>query len=209
MKYIDDPLRKYFDEAASASETPGGGSIAGVCGALAAAMMSMVCNFTIGRKKYAAVEPEARELLAAAGSRMEEMLRLAVADTEGFDVIAKAYALPKETEADKAARSTAIEAGCRAAMDAPARIFDGTLAILRTLRRLVEIGNRNLISDVGVSAIMARAAAEAAAMNVMINLKAIKDEPFTSARRAALDAGLREADAIEREVKAKVWAAVR
>lgn len=209
MKYIDDPLRQYFDEAASGSETPGGGSVAGICGALAASMMSMVCNFTVGRKKYAAVEAEARDLLTAAGDRMGAMLRLAVADTEGFDAIAKAYGMPKETEAEKAARSAAIEAGCRAAMEAPARIFDGALDILRDLRRLVDIGNRNLISDVGVSAIMARAAAEAAAMNVMINLKAIKDEPFTAARRAALDAGLHEADALEREVKTKVWAAVR
>lgn len=208
MKYIDDPMNVYFADAASGNETPGGGSIAGVCGALSASMMSMVCNFTVGKKKYADVEAEVKPMLAEAGRLMDGMLKLAVADTEGFEVIAKAYGMPKETDEEKAARSQAIQEGCKVALAAPEKIFDGTLEILRVLKRLVDIGNKNLISDVGVSAIMALAAAESAAMNVKINLKFIKDETFNAGKHAKIDKGLAEAAAIEKDVKAKVWAAI-
>ena len=208
MKYIDDPLHTYFDDAASGSETPGGGSIAGIGGALSAAMMSMVCNFTAGKKKYAEVEEEIQSMLAQASRQVDTMLKLAVADTEGFEVIARAYGMPKETDEEKQARSEAIQNGCKVALDAPEKIFDSSLEILRALKRLVDIGNKNLISDVGVSAIMALGAAESAAMNVKINLKFIKDEDFTAARHAKINAGLEEAAVIEREVKAKVWEAI-
>ncbi|MFC1582628.1 cyclodeaminase/cyclohydrolase family protein [Planctomycetota bacterium] len=208
MKYIDEPLRKYFDEAASGSETPGGGSIAGIGGALSAAMMSMVCNFTVGKKKYAEVEDEVQAMLADAAGQVENMMKLAVADTEGFEVIAQAYGMPKETDEEKQARSAAIQNGCKVALDAPEKIFDCSLEILRALKRLVDISNKNLISDVGVSAIMALGAAESAAMNVKINLKFIKDEEFNTVKHAKIDAGLEEAKGIEQEVKAKVWEAI-
>jgi len=208
MKYIDDPMNVYFNNAASGDETPGGGSISGAAGALAASMMSMVCNFTVGKKKYADVEEEVKPMLEQATAQVRGMLELMVADTEGFEEIAKAYGMPKETDEEKAARSKAIQDGCKVALDAPEKIFDGSLEILRTLKRLVEIGNKNLISDVGVSAIMARSAAESAAMNVKINLKFIKDDEFNAEKHKKIDAGLKEADAIEKEVKAKVWEAI-
>ncbi len=208
MKYIDEPMRKYFEEAASGAETPGGGSISGICGALAASMAGMVCNFTTGKKKYAEFEDEIQTILQRSSAAVNDMLELAVADTEGFEEIAKAYGLPKETEEQKAARSEAIQIGCKTALDAPEKIFDASVEILGLLKRLVDISNKNLISDVGVSAIMARAAAEAAAMNVKINLKYIKDEPYTKDKGGKLDKGLKEADEIEKEVKAKVWSAI-
>jgi len=209
MKYIDEPLRKYFEEAASGSETPGGGSIAGMCGALSASMMSMVCNFTVGRRKYADVEERVRALLETASAKVEEMMRLAVEDTEGFEEIARAYAMPKETEEEKKARSEAIQKGCKTAMEAPEKIFDGALDILRGLEQLVDIGNKNLITDVGVSAFTALAAAESAALNVKINLKYIKDEAFTSEKHEKVDRGLKEARRIAENVTRKVWDAVR
>jgi formiminotetrahydrofolate cyclodeaminase len=208
MKYVDDPMKKYFEDAASGAETPGGGSISGACGALAASMMSMVCNFTVGKKKYADVEDEIKEMLDQATAKVDGMLKLMVEDTEGFEVIAKAYGMPKETDEEKQARSQAIQDGCKVALKAPEEIFDGVLEILRTLKRLVDIGNKNLISDVGVSAIMALAAAEAAAMNVKINLKYIKDDAFNAEKHEKIDKGLEEAKEIEKEVKAKVWEAI-
>lgn len=208
MKYIDEPLRKYLEEAASGAETPGGGSIAGMCGALSASMMSMVCNFTIGKKKYADVEEEVKKVLKTASLKVQGMMELAVEDTEGFEEIAKAYGMPKETEEEKKVRSEAIQKGCKVAMNAPEKIFNGMLEILDSLKWLVDNSNRNLISDVGVSAIMALAAAESAAMNVKINLKYIKDEAFTSEKHAKIDDGLVKAKAIETEVKGRVWEAI-
>ena len=208
MKYIDEPMKKYFEEAASGAETPGGGSISGVAGALAASMVSMVCNFTTGKQKYAEFENEIQTILQRSSKKVEEMLELAVADTEGFDEITKAYNLPKETDEQKTARTEAIQAGCKAALDAPEKIFESSLEILELLKRLVDISNRNLISDVGVSAVMARAAAEAAAMNVKINLKFIKDELYTKEKGTKLEKGLKTGDEIEQEVKAKVREAI-
>ena len=208
MKYVDDPMKVYFEDAASGDETPGGGSISGAGGALAASMMSMVCNFTVGKKKYADVEDEVKAMLDDATAKVQGMLELMVADTEGFEVIAKAYGMPKETDEEKTARSKAIQDGCKVALAAPEKIFDGCLEILSTLKRLVDIGNKNLISDVGVSAIMARASAESAAMNVKINLKFIKDEEFNAVKHEKIDKGLKEADELEKEVKEKVWAAI-
>lgn len=208
MKYIDEPLKTYFVEAGSGSETPGGGSISGICGALSASMMSMVCNFTAGKKKYADVEEQAQNMLEQASAAIDRMLELAVEDTEGFEEIAQAYGMPKNTDEEKAARSEAIQKGCKTALKAPEEIFDTALEILRTLKELVDIGNTNLISDVGVSAITAMAAAESAAMNVKINLKFIRDDAFNSEKHAKIDSGLEEAKKIEQEVKAKVWDAI-
>ena len=208
MKYIDEPLKTYFVEAGSGSETPGGGSISGICGALSASMMSMVCNFTAGKKKYAEVEEQAQNMLEQASAAIDRMLELAVEDTEGFEEIAQAYGMPKNTDEEKAARSEAIQKGCKTALKAPEEIFDTALEILRTLKELVDIGNTNLISDVGVSAITAMAAAESAAMNVKINLKFIRDDAFNSEKHAKIDSGLEEAKKIEQEVKAKVWDAI-
>ena len=208
MKYIDEPLRKYFEEAASGSETPGGGSIAGICGALAAAMMSMVCNFTIGRKKYAEVEEEVKRMREIAMKQLDNMLRYAVEDTEEFESVAQAYGMPKKTETERQARAQAIQEGCKRAIKAPEQIIEAALTILRGVKRLGEIGNKNLISDVGVSAIMAAATAESAALNVKINLKFIEDTAFTAAKHKKIDAELVEVREIAAEVKNKVYGSI-
>ncbi|MGA1843083.1 MAG: cyclodeaminase/cyclohydrolase family protein [bacterium] len=195
MKYIDEPLRTYIEDASSGRPTPGGGSIAAMAGALAGSMMNMVSNFTVGKKAYAAVEERTRKILKEGTRLTEEMLRLAVEDTEAYAVVSKSYGLPKETDEDKKARSLAIQEACKIALQVPSRVMACAEEMFTQLTELVDIGNKNLITDTGVSALLALAAVESASLNVRINLAFIKDEAFVRERGewvAAVESGCRK-----------------
>jgi len=194
MKYIDEPLRRYIEDASSGRPTPGGGSVAAMAGALAGSMMNMVSNFTVGKKAYAAVEERVQKILKEGTNLTEEMLRLAVEDTEAYVGVSSAYGLPKETEDEKKARSLAIQEACKMALQVPSRVMAAGEKMLVLLTDLVDIGNRNLITDTGVAALLALAAVESASLNVRINLAFIKDEAFVRERGewvAAVETGCR------------------
>ena len=178
MKYIDEPIRKYIDDASSGRPTPGGGSIAAMAGALAGSMMNMVCNFTVGKKSYQDVEDQVQAVLKEGMALTDEMLRLAVEDTEAYAEVSKAYGLPKETEEQKKARSQAIQDACKLALQVPSKVMSAGAKMLTLLVGLVDAGNKNLITDTGVSALLSLAAVESAILNVRINLLFIKDEAF-------------------------------
>jgi formiminotetrahydrofolate cyclodeaminase len=178
MKYIDEPIRKYIDDASSGRPTPGGGSIAAMGGALAGSMMNMVCNFTVGKKAYQTVEEKVRAILKDGMDLTEEMLHLAVEDTEAYAEVSKAYGLPKNTEEEKKARSQAIQEACKLALQVPSKVMSAGAKMLVLHSELVDMGNKNLITDTGVASLMALAAIESAILNVRINLVFIKDEEF-------------------------------
>ena len=178
MKYIDEPIRKYIDDASSGRPTPGGGSIAAMAGALAGSMMNMVCNFTVGKKYYQDVEDQVQAVIKEGMALTDEMLRLAVEDTEAYAEVSKAYGLPKETEEQKKARSQAIQDACKLALQVPSKVMSAGAKMLTLLVGLVDAGNKNLITDTGVSALLSLAAVESAILNVRINLLFIKDEAF-------------------------------
>ncbi len=178
MKYIDEPFRKYIDDASSGQPTPGGGSIAAMGGALAGSMMNMVCNFTVGKKSYQTVEEKVRAILKDGMDLTEHMLCLAVKDTEAYSEVSKAYGLPKDTEEEKKARSQAIQEACKLALQVPSKVISAGARMLVLLSELVDIGNKNLITDTGVAALMSLASVESAILNVRINLVFIKDEGF-------------------------------
>ena len=182
MKYIDEPIRKYIDDASSGQPTPGGGSIAAMAGALAGSMMNMVSNFTVGKKAYQAVESKVQRILDEGSRLTEEMLRLAVEDTEAYAEVSKAYGLPKQTEEEKTARSQAIQEACKMALQIPSKVMTAGQQMLTLLCELVDIGNKNLITDTGVSALMSLAAVESAILNVRINLLFIKDDAFVKGK---------------------------
>ncbi len=99
--YIDEPLKKYLDEAASGASTPGGGSVAALAGALGAALTSMVCNFTVGKKKYKDVEAEVSQILSEAEELRGKLLELMVADTQVYGQVSAAYGMPRDTAEEK------------------------------------------------------------------------------------------------------------
>ena len=171
-------ISKFLDELASNSPAPGGGSVAALSGSLGAALTSMVCNLTIGKKKYLDVGLEMKNILAKAEELRKTFTLLIDQDTEAFNKVMEAYGFPKETDDQKALRSAAIQAATKEAALVPLRVMKHVIDGLALVKVVAEKGNTNSISDAGVSALMLHAAAESAALNVQINLNTITDQEF-------------------------------
>jgi formiminotetrahydrofolate cyclodeaminase len=171
-------LAAFLDELASSSPAPGGGSVAALAGALGAALTSMVCNLTIGKKKYAAAEEEMKKILVQSEEMRELFTALIDKDTEAFNKVMEAFSLPKETEPQKALRSAAIREATKEATNVPLEVMKHCIDALALTQQVADSGNVNSVSDAGVSAYMLHAAVEAAALNVRINLNNLNDSEF-------------------------------
>jgi len=171
-------VTKFLDELASNSPAPGGGSVAALAGALGAALTSMVCRLTIGKKKYGAVEGEVKTVLAESEELRRTFTALVDQDTEAFNKVMETYGLPKETDDQKALRTAAIQGATKEAALVPLSVMKHVIDALALAKVVAEKGNVNSISDAGVSAMMLYAAAESAALNVQINLNSIHDSEF-------------------------------
>jgi len=190
---IEQPVTQFLDELASSAATPGGGSAAAILGALGAALVSMVCNLTIGKKNYAEVEGEMREVLADAEALRARLADMVAEDIAAFNGLMAAYGLPKSTDEDKAARGAAIQHALTAATEAPLACARACAEVIKLSMRAAELGNRNVISDAGVGALAAQAALRSAALNVDINVPSLQDQAFAKACRDEMDALLASA----------------
>ncbi len=161
-----------FAEAlASKASVPGGGGAAALAGALGAALCSMVGNFTVGKKKYAAVEDDIKAMLAKGETLRLRLLELVDADAEAFEPLSRAYAIPK----DDPTHDTVLEEATLNACAAPVEMVERCAGVIDLLEEMMLKGSKMLISDVGCGALLAKAAMESAAMNVFINTKSMKD----------------------------------
>src|SRR5437588_12498597 len=115
-------VQDFIEELASASPTPGGGSASALAGAMAAAMVEMACNLTVGREKFRDVEGELQTVLARATELREQMLAAVDEDTTAYDAVSQAYKLPKGTDEEKAVRTAAIQQALRLASEVPLRV---------------------------------------------------------------------------------------
>jgi len=190
---IEQPVTQFLDELASSAATPGGGSGAATMGALGAALVSMVCNLTIGKKNYAEVEGEMREVLAGAEALRARLADMVAEDIAAFNGLMAAYGLPKQTDDEKAARGAAIQHALIAATEAPLACARACADVIKLSMRAAEVGNRNVISDAGVGALAAQAALRSAALNVDINVPSLQDQVFAKACRDEMDALLASA----------------
>lgn len=173
-------------------------------GALAAAMSEMSANFTTGRKKFADVADAIGDALQELGRCRDALLDLVDRDVAAYRAVDEAYSLPRETEEEKAARKRATDAALRGAMQAPLEVMRQCARVAVTAGSLVDIGNRNLITDVGVSAILAEAACAAARLNVEVNLKFLRAPELTQATTAEMDALSRTVEECREAVGSKV-----
>ncbi len=198
----------FYDEVASKTPTPGGGSVAASAGALAAALDSMVCRLTIGKKKYAEVEKDLtviRDKSEALRAELTEMIRK---DGEAFDKVMAARKLPKDTEEDIRKRNREIIAATKEAALVPLQTAGMALAVMELTKDVAEKGNVNSISDAGVAALMAKAAIEGAVYNVKINIGSLEDTDFaTKLRREISELQAKSgvlADEIKKVVESKL-----
>lgn len=173
---IDKKVSNFLNELASNSPTPGGGSVAALTGALGAALISMVGNLTVGKKKYEDVEEEIKRILSSSEKLRYELSQLMEDDVKVFNNFMSTYKMPKETEDEKKVRAEKIQESLIEAAKVPLKVAYKCLDILSLSKEVAEKGNINVVSDAGVAALMAEAALESAILNVKINLKMIKDE---------------------------------
>lgn len=179
MSLVNKTVTSFLDELASNSPAPGGGSVAALAGALGSALTSMVCRLTAGRKKYAEVEAEVKAVLGESEKLRAVFARLVDADTDAFNKVMEAWSLPKDTDDQKALRNAAVQEATKEATLVPLEVMKHGIDALALARTVAQKGNVNSASDAGVSALMAGACIEAAALNVKINLPGITDTEFT------------------------------
>src|SRR6266540_5206339 len=165
-------LEAWIDELASGSPTPGGGSAAALAGALAAALVAMVARLTIGKKAYAGVDAQAREILAEAEQLRGELRRLVDEDAAAYAGVGQAYKIPK---ADPG-RAQAIDDALLAAARPPADVVKHGRRLLALAQTIEHIGNKNAVSDARVAGMLARTAIDGATENVNANLAAVSDK---------------------------------
>src|SRR5215510_8743352 len=147
MSIAKQPVEEFLTQLASDAPTPGGGPVAAVAGAAGAALISMVCNLTIGRKGYEETEERMHAILAEAESARSAFLELAERDATAFDGVMAAFKMPKETDAEKAVRSKAIQLGYEAAAEVPLEIARKAAELMELARETTETGNANAASD--------------------------------------------------------------
>lgn len=167
--------RTFIDELASKAPTPGGGGACAYCGALAAALSSMVCNLTLGKKIYAAVEADVANALEQLSVLQDRLLELVDEDARAFAPLAAAYAMPKETPAEQEAKKCALQEALIAACEVPISIMQTCAQVVELAELLIEKGSRSALSDAGASVLFAKTALQGASLNVFINCNSMKD----------------------------------
>lgn len=164
-------IDKFLEALASSAPTPGGGGAAALCGALAIALGNMVGNLTLGKKKYADVQEDIKALNEKAEALRADFVALIDADAEAFAPLSKAYGIPK----DDPERAEVMETALLKAVQPPMEIMRKCVKALEVISEYAAKGSALAISDAGCAAALARAAADAAALNVRINTKSMTD----------------------------------
>ncbi|GAB4248959.1 MAG: cyclodeaminase/cyclohydrolase family protein [Thermoleophilia bacterium] len=176
--YVDGSIKAFLDKLAGSSPEPGGGSVAALTGALGAGLNSMVASLTLGKEKYADVQDQIKELLEESEEVRAVLMDLIQRDTEAYAAVSEAMKLPRETDDQRAERDRRMQEALKEAANVPLAIAEQSLRVAKLAETAAEIGNVNAVSDAGVAALLADAAAESAALNVKINVGWISDEDY-------------------------------
>ncbi|WP_138205370.1 cyclodeaminase/cyclohydrolase family protein [Haloimpatiens lingqiaonensis] len=180
MKLADKTCVDFAEVLASKEPVPGGGGAAALVGAIGTALGSMVCNLTIGKKKYAQYEEEVKGILEEAGEIQKELLKMIDDDAENFLPLSKAYGMKKDTEEERKLKEETLEKALKQACEVPVSIVKKSYEAIKLHENLVNKCSKLAISDVGVGVQCLRAAIISAQLNVIININSIKDENYVS-----------------------------
>ncbi|OOM74338.1 methenyltetrahydrofolate cyclohydrolase [Clostridium puniceum] len=182
MKFCDESINQFLDELGSDLSAPGGGSVAGLIGALSGALNSMVYSLTVGKKSYLSLIDNEKKLINKFQKESKEFtsrsLELMEEDRENFLKLMDCYKLPKNTEEDKQKRALAIKENTIKSMEAPLILARESLGFYKNLNVMAKYGNKMLLSDLAISAILLHSAIESSIINVKVNLNGLRDEEF-------------------------------
>lgn len=192
MTMADKSCSYFLDVLASKAPVPGGGGAAAMGGAIGMALSNMVGNLTVGKKKFADVEDEVKELLERGSQIIEDLKMLVDKDAEVFEPLSKAYGLPKDTPEEKEHKAKVMEECSIEACSVPMEIMRKAYEGIKIHERMGQIGTKLAISDVGCGVAFLKAALVSGQLNVLINLGAIKNEEFIKETTEEMDRLLEE-----------------
>ena len=180
MGLVDLSLKDFATVLGSDAPAPGGGSAAALSGANGISLTKMVCELTLGKKKYADYQEVIEEVHLKSSSLQEKLLAAIDKDTEAFNLVSAVFDMPKETDDDKAARRAAMQSALKEAAQSPYDMMLLMVEALEVTEKAVGKSNTNAASDLGVAALNLNAGLQGAWLNVLINLSGIKDDAFVS-----------------------------
>jgi formiminotetrahydrofolate cyclodeaminase len=198
---FDARMSDWLGQLADRTPAPGGGAVAALCAASSAALLEMVANYTTGGK-WADREEAMKAVLAEAGELRARAAQLAQDDAEAFGAVGAAYAMPRSTPEEKAARRAAIEEATRGAAEPPVQVGQVATRLVALADGMVEPANPNVLSDVGVAAATARAALSGSITNITVNAAFLRDADGARLREqaAGLERVMAQADAVAARV---------
>ncbi len=201
---VDSKLSDFIARLASSDPIPGGGSASAVAGALAAGLVSMVAELSVGRPRYAPFAATVERARADGRRLASELIALADADAAAFAAYLDAARLPRGSEAEQQARARAIEAAARDAAEAPLQILVACREVAQAAERLAGRSNLGLASDLAVASRLAEGAAHGAAENVLINVPSLPDTAEAAALATEVRQVLRSVKRLARATRAQV-----
>lgn len=179
-KLVNTEISEYIEVLSSEAPAPGGGAVAALTAAQGAALIMMVANLTIGKKKYAEYEELNIGARDEARTYLEQLMRGVDEDKEAFEQVSKAYSMAKQTDSEKAARREAIAIASVGAADAPLKLMRAGVCALRLAADMIGKSNANLVSDLYVAALNLNAGVQAASYNVAANIPYIADRELAA-----------------------------
>lgn len=182
MKFCDDTIKKFINDLESDMPAPGGGSVAGLIAALSGALNSMVYSLTVGKKSYMALDEKTQDVIRKFQAKSLEFskrsLEIMDEDRENFLKLMDCYKMPKDNDEQKEIRKKAIKENTIKSMEAPLALARECVIFYENLKVMAEYGNKMLLSDLGISAILLHSAIESSIINVKVNLNGLRSEEF-------------------------------
>lgn len=213
MKFCDESINQFLEELGSDLSAPGGGSVAGLIGALSGALNSMVYSLTVGKKSYLSLKDNEKTQINKFQKESKEFtsrsLELMEEDRDNFLKLMDCYKLPKDTEEDKQKRALAIKENTIKSMEAPLILARESLGFYENLNIMAKYGNKMLLSDLSISAILLHSAIESSIVNVKVNLNGLRNEVFFSKidkeLKDIMEKSLKEKNSIVEEVNTVIY----
>lgn len=197
-------IDEYVKELGSKAPVPGGGGASAVAGALSAALAGMVCNLTVGKKSYITVEEDVKKILEDMNKHMESFIKLSDKDAEVFYPLSQAYGFKPQNDEEKKIHEENMEKLLFDAAMVPLDIMKEAYSMLVAVDFLAKKGSKLAVSDAGVAVSMLRSAVCGAMMNVVINVKYMKNrekvQNLMDEASEILENTMNKADIIYREV---------
>ena len=207
MSYsIDVPVHTYLDDLASAQPAPGGGSTAALSGAMAAALVCMVARLTLDKPEYAAVQAEVQTIIQQVEQIRSRFQQLVQDDIVAYGHLSAAFKLPRTSPQEKEERTSSIQSRLVSAALVPLEMAERAAQLMQHCQRIAEIGNKNVLSDIGVAALQTSTAATSAAWMVRVNLHSLKDQERADEIITRLNAALQQVSTGSQQVVSTIGA---